>query len=193
MQRSLPVLQTLIAAPCDVPWAAMPGDHRTRRCGECKRDVHNLSAMTEAEMAAFLDVVSARPENQRAPCISLFQRSDGTVLTADCPVGLSRRRRRALLTATLSAGAVALVAVSALAMLHYRAQDPEPAFSEGPAPAVLTPAVPAYPAPLPSTITPRHTRDPGEGVQIKGEMLPDDPPARGRGAPPPTSPKTRAD
>src|SRR3982750_3377365 len=83
--RHLPVVSSIIAAPCDVPWAAMAGDHRTRHCGECKRDVHNLSAMTEAEMATFLDAVGARPENQAVPCISLFQRSDGTVLTADCP------------------------------------------------------------------------------------------------------------
>ena len=116
MIRSLPVVNTLIAAPCDVPWDSMHGDATKRHCGECKRDVHNLSAMTHAEMRAFLDAATP-DETGHLPCISLFQRTDGTVLTADCPVGLGARRRRALLTSTLSIGAVALVAVTALATL----------------------------------------------------------------------------
>lgn len=150
MIRSLPVVNTLIASPCDVPWESMTGDEKTRHCGECKRDVHNLSAMTKAEMDAFLE--AATPDaSGHLPCISLFQRPDGTVLTADCPVGISRRRRKALLTATLGSGMVALAAMTALATLSML--RPAPALHadaiERPIPAVLEtrPATPAYPLP----------------------------------------------
>ncbi|MBX3233704.1 MAG: hypothetical protein KIT84_21395 [Labilithrix sp.] len=149
MHRALPVVNALIAAPCDVPWESMIGDDKRRHCGECRRDVHNLSAMTKAEMDAFLAAMAPGPDGH-LPCISLFQRADGTVLTADCPVGLSRRRRRALLTATLGAGMVALAAASALATLWLR---PAPALQadevERPLPAVLEPRAftPAYPLP----------------------------------------------
>lgn len=122
-KRALPLVNTLIAAPCDVPWDSMQGDERTRHCSECKRDVHNLSAMTHAEVEAFLEALTPDASGH-LPCISLFKRTDGTVLTTDCPVGLSARRRRSLLTATLGAGAVALVAMTAIATLwldHTRA------------------------------------------------------------------------
>jgi len=167
MIRSLPVVNTLIAAPCDVPWDTMHGDAKTRHCGECRRDVHNLSAMTYEEMQAFLE--AATPDtNGHLPCISLFQRADGTVLTADCPVGLSARRRRSLLTSTLGIGAVALVAMTALATLwldHKRelAADPfaDPPSVFEPAKTVLT-----YPLPRPA-LGPKP--DPG-GMMMAGLM-----------------------
>jgi hypothetical protein len=171
-RRSLPVVHSLIAAPCDVPWASMVGDDRRRHCGECKRDVHNLSAMTDAEVVAFLEAVAALPENVQAPCVSLYQRADGTMLTADCPVGLRRRRRRAILVSTMQLGAVAVVAVTALAtmFLHQNAskleEEEPPVLAHT---AVLTPPVepPAYHElivpPMPS-----HARDVPEGVHMAG-------------------------
>lgn len=166
-RRQLPVVRTLIAAPCDVPWGSMEGDEKKRHCSQCSRDVHNLSAMTTAEMEAFL--AAATPdETGHLPCISLFQRSDGTVLTSDCPIGVSRRRRRALLTSTLGIGGVALVAMSALATLwldHKRELAPEVATTETPA-VLNTNKPPAYPPPLPSEITNELTT-----VQMAGGMM----------------------
>ena len=116
MKRQLPLANMIIASPCDVPWAQMVGDDRVRHCAACKKDVHNLSAMTRDEIDGFL----ARQEpSGRAACVSLFQRVDGTVLTADCPVGVRRRRLRGLVAVTLGTGATAVLAFTALALLLH--------------------------------------------------------------------------
>ncbi|MFO0735511.1 MAG: hypothetical protein U0270_06515 [Labilithrix sp.] len=158
--RRLPVVTSIIAAPCDVPWASMQGDHRSRHCAQCNRDVHNLSAMTETELFAFLDAVEALPANQHKPCVSLFQRFDGTVLTADCPIGMSRRQRRALLTAALGAAGVAVVAVSAFAMLNVL-RGPQPdddLWASYPKERARTP-VEVAPKRIEYPVTPDHRRD----------------------------------
>lgn len=77
-----------IAAPCDVPWESMTGDHRTRHCDQCEKKVYNLANLTTEEAIALF----SRPDE--LPCIQLWRRSDGTVLTADCPVGLRKLRHR---------------------------------------------------------------------------------------------------
>ena len=117
-KRQLPLATVLVASPCDVPWTSMVGDDRLRHCAACKKDVHNLSAMTRDEIDAFLARAGATGP---MPCISLFQRADGTVLTADCPVGIRRRRARSLLAATLGLGAAAVIAFTALALLQQSA------------------------------------------------------------------------
>jgi cytochrome c-type biogenesis protein CcmE len=76
-----------IALPCDVPWDSMEGDARVRFCGQCKKSVYNLSAMTRREAADLLD-------REAAPCIRYYQRPDGTVLTTDCAIGRRKRVRR---------------------------------------------------------------------------------------------------
>ena len=97
----LPVLDNIrIAAPCDAEWSKMAGDDRTRHCGDCKKTVFNLSDMTRPEAEALI------VEKQGKLCVRYFQRSDGTILTRDCPVGVARRRKRRL----IAAGAVAMLA-----------------------------------------------------------------------------------
>jgi hypothetical protein len=49
-----------------------------------RQNVYNLSAMTAEQAAALLR------ERERAPCVRLYRRWDGTVMTADCPVGVRR-------------------------------------------------------------------------------------------------------
>jgi len=101
----LPVLDNIrVAAPCTADWKQMTGDDRTRYCGECKKNVYNLSGMTRDEAEALLI------ERNGDLCVRYFQRNDGTILLADCPVGVKRRRRRRLVaagTAALIAGAAA--------------------------------------------------------------------------------------
>jgi hypothetical protein len=46
--------------PCQVPWETMSGDKRVRYCRQCDLHVHNLSAMGEAESAAFLAMRKGR-------------------------------------------------------------------------------------------------------------------------------------
>ncbi len=38
-----------ICKPCDADWNAMVGDDRVRFCGTCKKDVHDLAAITPEE------------------------------------------------------------------------------------------------------------------------------------------------
>jgi hypothetical protein len=88
-----------VAAPCSAKWEDMLGDARARHCGSCNKTVFNLSAMTQSEAEAFLAMQTD------APCIRYFQRADGTMMTADCPAGV--RRRRLQLFAAAAASAVA--------------------------------------------------------------------------------------
>jgi hypothetical protein len=62
----------------------MAGDRRVRFCPYCRQNVYNLSGMTAAEATALLR------EKERTPCVRFYRRRDGTVLTADCPVGVRR-------------------------------------------------------------------------------------------------------
>jgi hypothetical protein len=116
MARSLPVLQSpfsldevQVASPCHADWNDMTGDERVRFCGSCAKNVYNLSGMTRREATDLLVRTEGRV------CVRFFRREDGTMLTADCPVGvraaLRRARREVLLAAAASFAAVtALVA-----------------------------------------------------------------------------------
>jgi hypothetical protein len=77
-----------VAAPYPVRWSSMKGDARVRFCDKCQLHVYNLSAMS-AEVAA--DFVTQR---EGRVCVRFFRRRDGTMLTADCPVGATINRVR---------------------------------------------------------------------------------------------------
>jgi hypothetical protein len=62
----------------------MHGDHRTRFCKTCNQNVHDLSELTTAEA---VELVTA---GEKPPCLRLFKRPDGRVMTRDC---LTRRER----------------------------------------------------------------------------------------------------
>jgi hypothetical protein len=73
-----------IPVPCPVAWDAMRGDHRTRFCGQCKQNVHDVSELTAAEAVRLVT------GGEKPPCLRLFRRPDGRVMTADC---LTKRER----------------------------------------------------------------------------------------------------
>jgi len=78
-----PQLGTIkIAAPCQAEWKWMYGDDRVRFCGQCNLNVFNLSAMTKEEAEDLIRRADGRL------CVRFYQRSDGTILTKNCPVGL---------------------------------------------------------------------------------------------------------
>ncbi|MGD9562113.1 MAG: hypothetical protein AB7F88_07815 [Pyrinomonadaceae bacterium] len=83
-----PLVNIKIASPCSANWNAMQGNERKRFCGECKLNVYNLSGMSRYDAENLLRVSEGRL------CVRYFQRSDGTVLTADCPVGWARVKQR---------------------------------------------------------------------------------------------------
>ncbi len=77
--------QIKIASPCSADWEQMEGNDRVRFCGECKKNVFNLSAMTRRDAEALIR------EKNGDMCARLYRRVDGTVLTEDCPVGFSMK------------------------------------------------------------------------------------------------------
>lgn len=84
-----PSLNIRVATPCHARWEEMEGDERTRFCGQCRKNVYNLSALSASAVA---DLIR---EKEGRLCGRFFQRSDGTVLHAgDCTVGLAARQWR---------------------------------------------------------------------------------------------------
>ena len=99
----LPILELddiRIASPCTMRWEDMTGGDRVRFCAACQKNVFNLSDMKRGEALDLMRSTEGRV------CARFYRRKDGTILTADCPVGLrlaARRAKRAILGATLSA------------------------------------------------------------------------------------------
>jgi hypothetical protein len=113
--------QIRIASPCKASWDGMTGDDRVRFCGLCRKHVYNISAMTSSEAAALVK------ENEGGLCVRLYRRADGTVLAADCPVGVRAAvRRRARRVAACAAIVVAGLFSSAASLraLHLKAREP---------------------------------------------------------------------
>lgn len=67
-----------IPVSCPVAWDSMHGDDRTRFCDQCKQNVHDVSELTRAEA---VQLVTA---GERIPCLRIYRRPDGRVMTADC-------------------------------------------------------------------------------------------------------------
>ena len=109
---ALPILANAsIASPCSADWNDMTGDERVRFCGSCEKNVYNLTDLPTEDAEAII------LEHEGNLCVRLYQRSDGTLISEDCPRGLAAARRTlrrglaaviglfaVLLTATLSRG-----------------------------------------------------------------------------------------
>ena len=130
--RSNPLETMRVAAACPADWEAMMGDDRTRFCHQCELNVYNLSGMTRKEAEALITNTEGRL------CVRFYRRSDGTILTRDCPVGLRAIRRRVTRIAKAFASA-ALGFLTGLGFDYASAPRPivgeyvsPPAESEGP-------------------------------------------------------------
>ncbi|HEX4421098.1 MAG TPA: hypothetical protein VH165_24440 [Kofleriaceae bacterium] len=101
-RTKLPVLDNIrIAAPCSAQWANMVGDDRVRACGDCQKNVYNLSELTREDAEALIR------EKEGRLCARYYQRADGTILFKDCAVGVRRRRHRRFATAGVAASLIA--------------------------------------------------------------------------------------
>jgi hypothetical protein len=97
----LPILPHIrVATPCRADWNEMVGDERVRHCATCDKDVFNLSSMTRDEAEALIVAKAGQL------CARYYQRKDGTILLADCAVGLAQKRKRRV----IAAGAAMLLA-----------------------------------------------------------------------------------
>src|SRR5687768_2754709 len=96
-----------VASPCSDPWESMEGNERARRCNSCDLSVYNVAGMSRAEIEELVT-------NRRTRlCIRLFRRSDGTVVTRDCPEGVRNYRRRVThFAAAVFASVLGLLSVS---------------------------------------------------------------------------------
>jgi hypothetical protein len=105
-RRALPMLDSVkVASPCPARWEDMLGDDRVRFCGSCAKNVYNLSAMGSDEAENLL-----RERIGGELCVRFYQRADGTVMTADCPVGAKKKQRKKLALAVAGASAMAAAA-----------------------------------------------------------------------------------
>ncbi len=100
---SISLQQLRIASPCTASWEDMAGDDRSRFCEQCKLNVYDFSEMTQGEIEQLILHKEGRV------CARLFQRSDGTVLVRDCPIGFAAVRRRAV---WLAAKIAALITIA---------------------------------------------------------------------------------
>ncbi len=165
MHSALPVLGNhalQMASPCDVPWEAMRGNDRQRRCDQCDKNVYNIARLAPEELVTLIE----KTEGQF--CGRLFQRADGTLQTEDCPVGLARTLRRAKRKSLL--GAAALVTALASAASMVLGGDPVQerpivketikkieAITPKPEPIPVAGGLRAYPLPAPKPVDPPKT------------------------------------
>lgn len=93
-----PLSNIKVASPCPANWDAMYGDERKRFCGDCKLNVYNLSGMTRDEAEQLVT------NHEGRLCVRFYRRADGSVITADCPIGWAnvKQRTRAAVTAAAS-------------------------------------------------------------------------------------------
>jgi hypothetical protein len=75
-----------VASPCDASWDKMHGSETARSCDQCHKHVYNISLLKRDEAQRLIQ------EKEGNLCVRFYRRTDGTVMTADCPRGLQRLR-----------------------------------------------------------------------------------------------------
>lgn len=96
-----------IPEPCHADWDKMRPEERGRFCFDCRKKVHDLSAMTETEAERFVDA-SANDDI----CVSYRHDEDGGIVFRPAApiVPISRLRRRSAAVAVATAGLAATLA-----------------------------------------------------------------------------------
>jgi len=89
-----------IASPCHESWEAMEGAGASKFCGVCQKDVHDLSAMAQAEAQALL-----RERSGESLCVRYSSEADGTLRFRDLVprASLTRKIVRAAFAASMLA------------------------------------------------------------------------------------------
>lgn len=151
-KRQLPVLPNIrVASPCPASWDAMTGDRRVRACSHCNQNVFNLSAMSRADAE---ELVRSTAGNL---CAQYYQRTDGSILLADCEVGVARRRTQK----RLAAGAALMLAGSATLAMWPKPPRPTAA-------AVRVPVVESF---VPASVTAHEDAPPPDDTKmIRGKV-----------------------
>ncbi|MEW6302677.1 MAG: hypothetical protein AB1705_04350 [Verrucomicrobiota bacterium] len=107
-----------VASPCPARWEDMQGDERARFCAHCQKHVYNFSAMNGEEVVALIRA------KEGSLCGRFYQRSDGTMLTADCPVGQNLLWGRVKRMLAGGAAMLLFVNLSIAAAFHEKPANP---------------------------------------------------------------------
>jgi hypothetical protein len=107
----IPLESVRVAAPCHADWDRMAGDERARFCGSCEKHVYNLSGMTRMEAETLVR------EREGEICVRFARRKDGTVITGDCPVGLTAKHAAFERTQRLAASVLTVLLLPALTLV----------------------------------------------------------------------------
>lgn len=113
-----PLSNIKVASPCPASWDAMYGDDRKRFCGECKLNVYNLSDMTTEEAEQLVT------NHEGRLCVRFYRRADGSVITADCPVGWAKVKQRTRAAATAVASLVMALFTGVLVSDFFSRRQP---------------------------------------------------------------------
>ncbi len=156
-KRALPTLDQLrVASPCSASWDEMRGDERVRFCTSCAKNVYNLSAMPREDAERLLQERVGKGAEGNELCVRFYQRADGTIMTADCPVGVKKKRRKQLALSVAGAGVMALAAtttVSRTTVVMGGMHMPPPDGADRVPPVMDESAPPTPPSPPPTAPT----------------------------------------
>lgn len=78
-----------VAKPCGIDWDTMTGDDKVRLCGQCDRNVHNISGMSEEQAALLI-----QKRNAERVCIYYRRNADGSIHIDNCPEMLKPVRNK---------------------------------------------------------------------------------------------------
>lgn len=113
MSKTVSLLQRAhVASPCNASWDQMEGDEKRRFCFQCRKHVYDFSKMDSGEVEQLLMSESV--------CGQIWKRSDGHVITADCPWGKMKKRERALMWAARVLTFLVFVAATGLTRAGLR-------------------------------------------------------------------------
>jgi hypothetical protein len=105
----------------------MYGNEQKRFCGDCKLNVYNLSGMTKGEAEALIMNAEGRL------CVRFYRRTDGSVMTNDCPVGWAGVKHRARVFATAAASLLVAIftGVFFVSLFSTKKTGPDPNMTMG--------------------------------------------------------------
>ena len=114
-QKSLiPFDQYYVAAPCTANWDGMEGTATFRLCQECKAHVYDFRKMDLGEAKALVFQREGKTNN------SFYKRRDGKFLTANCKVGVKRRRLQIYLGIATFCGVILITIVLIVILIVVR-------------------------------------------------------------------------
>lgn len=120
-----------IASPCSMNFDDMKQTEESykRFCQDCSKNVFDVASMSREQVAQLVE--ESFRKDGTMPCMRLYRRTDGNVITDDCPVGLRRVRN---FYRRLKASAAAFVAFLLGGMQNLPAQADEPLMGKPMAP-----------------------------------------------------------